>query len=1024
MSSCSPDCTLSGPNYQIDADQGKFDSSNKNLFHSFSEFNLTSGESASFNSSIPVNNIISRVTGGNVSNINGTIRSSVEGANIWLINPAGLVFGENAKLDISGSFHASTADYLRLGKDGKFAANLKEPDNFILSSSAPSAFGFLDSDIAPIQVQSSQLRVAPGKALSLIGGNIEITGYGKNTADIDLNSDPVNLQASSGRINLVSVASQSEIDLAAPDANTTNIQLGEISLNDGATLSTRGDPAGTIYIRAGRFVMENSVLDASSTGNNAHTSKAIDIKVSGEMKLTSGITSASNTYGGSYINASSEGQGNAGEINIVAQSLLLEGGKLTSVSKDWNQSGITSYALSMGNSADIDIRTENLTLNNGAMILSETMADGNSGNINITTQGLFIYGVEQSSLISTSTSGRGDAGDIDIHAELIISRGGSGDSTGITSQVSSEASGGNSGSININVKDLEIYDGAQFSASIFSGNGLGGDVNVKADSIQIAGTDAMGYSAGIFSIMSGYLTSGQGGNVNIETQKLTMTDVAMVGVWGNAYTIGNSGKISILAKDIEVSNGAVISGSAFGMGRGGDIFIKADTIRLIGPSPEEEFTGVFAVAALQGGDAGDINIETGNLEILDGAQVNNQTSGTGRGGSIDIKAGRIYVAGYDPVTDSISRISASTEVYQEFGAYSGGTGGNINIEADEIELRDQGLITTRSSTVGNGGDLEILVGKLSLEGNAEISANSTSIGKAGNLLIHAKSNVSLDSSRITSESVMSEGGNINLNAEQGLYLTNSEINAAVFGGEGSGGTIDIKSTDIVLNRSIISASNMGMGNAGDINLVSSGTLELFGSDISTEAGQADGGNINIYIANYAFLDHSSITAAVSGLTGNGGNIMIEPDILILRSSQIKADAHGGDGGNVSITANNLIATPDSSVSASSKLGLDGKILINAPSRDLDSEVSVLPESMLDASSLFRNDCAAIGGQFSSFIIHSHTQLTSPVFTPSYYIDEEALSLSSWDGVSMPEFSGLKNSESVDSEAKKTPCHQS
>jgi filamentous hemagglutinin family protein len=104
--------TLSGPDYQITQDVGKLE--NGNLFHSFGRFNINSTESATFSGSAGIKNIISRVTGGQASTIDGVLRSTISGANVFFLNPAGIIFGENASLDVQGSFHASTADYLKL----------------------------------------------------------------------------------------------------------------------------------------------------------------------------------------------------------------------------------------------------------------------------------------------------------------------------------------------------------------------------------------------------------------------------------------------------------------------------------------------------------------------------------------------------------------------------------------------------------------------------------------------------------------------------------------------------------------------------------------------------------------------------------------------------------------------------------------------------------------------------------------------------------------------------------------------
>ncbi len=111
---------LPGPDYLIGADLGR--QKDGNLFHSFQYFNLQIHEIATFSGPNSVSNIISRVTGGNPSNIEGLIRSTIPNADMYFLNPYGIMFGENARLDVQGSFHASTADYLRLRDGGSFDA--------------------------------------------------------------------------------------------------------------------------------------------------------------------------------------------------------------------------------------------------------------------------------------------------------------------------------------------------------------------------------------------------------------------------------------------------------------------------------------------------------------------------------------------------------------------------------------------------------------------------------------------------------------------------------------------------------------------------------------------------------------------------------------------------------------------------------------------------------------------------------------------------------------------------------------
>src|SRR5262249_23506958 len=148
---------LPGPNFMITAPMGK--QVGGNLFQSFSQFSLNNSQSATFTGPSNVHNILARVTDGNRSSIDGTIRSDIPGANLFFLNPAGVMFGPHAQLDVSGSVAISTANYVRMADGGKFNASLGGGDS--LTSAPVSAFGFLNPAPASISVAGSTLNVAP-----------------------------------------------------------------------------------------------------------------------------------------------------------------------------------------------------------------------------------------------------------------------------------------------------------------------------------------------------------------------------------------------------------------------------------------------------------------------------------------------------------------------------------------------------------------------------------------------------------------------------------------------------------------------------------------------------------------------------------------------------------------------------------------------------------------------------------------------------------------------------------------------
>ncbi|MBE9563374.1 MAG: filamentous hemagglutinin N-terminal domain-containing protein, partial [Proteobacteria bacterium] len=279
---------LPGPDFQITSDLGQ--QHGGNLFHSFQDFNLNSLESATFSGSNSINNIISRVSGGNPSNINGLIRSTIPNADMYFLNPYGIIFGPNAKLDVFGSFHTSTADYLRLKDMGKF--NARNLNDSLLTVASVEAFGFLTNTPASINIKSSKLYVPKNQTLSLIGGDLNMNG------DLSLNNEsetfhpkfPLKLFAEFGRINLASLSSSGEV-IPNDTGLIINANGGKITINN-TWIGVSGNGAGNIFIKGGNFELFNSELEGDSLDEDSET---IDIQV--DNLLLNGSEISTDTHG-------------------------------------------------------------------------------------------------------------------------------------------------------------------------------------------------------------------------------------------------------------------------------------------------------------------------------------------------------------------------------------------------------------------------------------------------------------------------------------------------------------------------------------------------------------------------------------------------------------------------------------------------------------------------------------------------------------------------------------------------------
>jgi len=282
---------LPGLDYKIGAELGQ--QHGGNLFHSFETFNLNANESATFSAGVDsgIQNVFSRVTGENPSQIDGLIRSTILNADMYFLNPYGIMFGPNARLNVQGSFYASTANYLRLGNGGRFDA--LNPNDSLLTVAPVEAFGFLEQS-EKIEIQDSLLETPVGKTLSLIGGNISI-------------EDGV-LSAKSGRINLASVASAGEVILTPDALQVTAIEKGKIEIVQSSASKwklnnetpegiiskpfgnldvsdVQGIGGGQIFIRSGQLFLDNALILADITGD---MSSHINVEVDGDIKLTRG----------------------------------------------------------------------------------------------------------------------------------------------------------------------------------------------------------------------------------------------------------------------------------------------------------------------------------------------------------------------------------------------------------------------------------------------------------------------------------------------------------------------------------------------------------------------------------------------------------------------------------------------------------------------------------------------------------------------------------------------------------------
>src|SRR5438105_3510214 len=390
-----PARALPGPTFMIPANLGR--QVGGNLFQSFSQFDLTNAQSATFTGPPNVQNILSRVTGGSASSIDGKISSQIQGANLFFVNPAGIMFGPHAQLDVSGSVAISTANYVKMVGGGRFNANLGGQDS--LTSAPVSAFGFLNDAPAPVAIagqnsfESFQIipgpafaTLSPEKSLSIVSGNINING-GYITG------------AGSG-VNLISVRSAGEAQLDITKLNgaidiAQFSTMGDIWLTGFSKIDTSGPGGGPVSMYAGNILLDHSMLSSNTfgavPGGGINIVARANLEVNGDNSFPVNISTATT------------GPGKAGDINASAASITLNSGKIASGTEE-----------NSGTGDDVNLTASAVTLDNGAMLSAATSGEGNSGNVTIAADTL--QANNSFNALDTSTDGSGNGGNISVRA--------------------------------------------------------------------------------------------------------------------------------------------------------------------------------------------------------------------------------------------------------------------------------------------------------------------------------------------------------------------------------------------------------------------------------------------------------------------------------------------------------------------------------------------------------------------------------------------------------------------------------
>jgi filamentous hemagglutinin family protein len=761
-----------------------------NLYHSFQQFSVPTDGSAYFNNAVGIQNIITRVTGGSVSSIDGLLRTN--NANLFLINPAGIIFGANASLNIGGSFIASTANSLRLADGTDFSA-VSPQSTPLLSISVPLGLQY-GSNPGKIQVQGSGHRVTV------------------NTSNFSLNrtNRPAGLQVASGQ--------------------TLALVGGDVSLSGGNVTSASGRIALGAVKQAG-FV----ALTPTNPGWSLDYSGITNF---GDVRLTNAASAdVSSTAGG--------------EIRVQGRQVTLTGG-----------STLLATTIGSGQGRGITIKaTESLDV----LGFSGTAASP-----------IFPSSILTDASVGTTAASRG-------------------------------------GNISIETGQLRVTDGAQVSASALAA-GSAGNLNVKAQTIDLVGNVSPFGSSGLFTNVVNTNATGNGGNIAIETDTL------------------------------RISNGASIASSTRGIGNAGNTTVRARTIEVLGesrPSASGATTPSNIASSAVRGRGGNVILEAERVRLTDGAQVIVSTTGTGNSGTLTVRAAEI-----DLIGSSVNRQTALSATVNSNTAT--GSAGNLDITAGRLRVLEGAQISVATRGVGNAGNLNINAQEIELAGGSRFGITRSGLfataiaGLSGSTVIGGTGN----------------GGSINVTTDRlevrdGALISASNFpsvpSATVTAGRGAVGNITVRANSILLDQ------------GGKL------TTNSAGANSSITREQA---NITVRSESLVLRRGSAITANAQG-TARGGNIAINSDFIVAVStenSDITANAANNFGGRVTISTVGILGiepraqlTPLSDITASSALGseFNGVVEINTPNVDPSQGLVEVP-AIVDSNTRISANCGPGG----------------------------------------------------------------
>ncbi len=767
------------------------------------------------------------------------------------------------------------------------------------------------------------------------------------SADIMIND--VRIEAPDG---VVFLTNKYQPNLLLPGGDITLTRGNFIGLGIDAS-STVGNGSSVIIDSRRDITLANGTSVISSGSNNAGD---ITFLAHNNITLTPGSTIQANgllgnggninfnsnegniTLDNSSISSSSDSN-NAGDVNFIAQNnitltsdstieangLLGKGGNIAFDSDEGNISldnSSLSSSSANDNAGDVNfIANRDITLTPGSTIEADSLL-GKGGNIAFNSDEGNIS-LDNGSI--SSSSANDNAGDVTFLAQNNIT---------FTSVSTIESVGLLGGNINLTSNDGIISLDDSDIESITTDSGIGGDINLSAESISLT-NNAIALTSTVGP------NGGRGGNLIADA-----SDSVMLLNGGqftsNTLGTGKAGDLTISTRQLIIQNSQPGSNRMTGAGsgtlegssgKGGNLTINAsESVEIIGNEPGAfnpdlgqpgivinvaDISTGLTTATAGSGDAGNLTINTKQLMIRDGAGASsgNTDTSTGNGGRLIVNA-----------TQSLDLQGKAGLTTATLGP---GNAGELVLTTGRMVLQDGALIGTDTLASGNAGDLMINTAELFLGNGSRIGAATTNEGSGATVTVNS------------SESVEVVGTSTDRSVPSGIF-TNSE-------GSGNAGNLEIETRRLVVrDGGRISASTSGTGKAGNLLVNNSDSVEIIGTSADGKtasslffdsSGAGDAGELEIDTRRLVVRDGGRVSGSTSG-TGRAGNLLVSNSDSVeiigtsadgkTASSLFFDSSSSGNAGELIIGTSRLLVQDGGQVSAAtSGEGKGGTLEVNA-----------------------------------------------------------------------------------------------